>query len=237
MRRTSFILFAVSGLVVAGAFQAIAGRTTANDLFTRTVDTGWGAADTGQSWSESDATDAGVRNGSGYLISSPSRKNHATIAGTFQNVEVIGRVRVNKVPAYSHEEVTQGFQIRKSASAYLWVELVCRAGKAAELQTQYMSGGTKVLEASMPAPYGACVARTWYWMTIHVSSVNGTTTEVKAKTWADGSAEPGWQSDVFDSHHDVQGPGGITYQVCSNNTRDSEGTFRHRLDDFQVISL
>ncbi len=176
-------------------YRAVATQTTvAANSFSRSVTSGWGAADIGGSWRTSAfASTASVANGAGLFRLDGPRSSASEVLpnAVARDVDIRVRVRVSV----------------RAAGAPCFVFLVARTDGTNEYRPKllFQTSGTLALHAGavvsgqelpLASPHvisGLTYAPgAFYWLRAQITGAGPTT--ISVKVWADGSAEPSaWQ--------------------------------------------
>ncbi|WP_227497103.1 LamG-like jellyroll fold domain-containing protein [Planctomonas psychrotolerans] len=201
----------------------------AADSFERTVASGLGAADTGGNWTLGSAsTSFSVSGGAARLDTPTGSTRSAYLAG-------ITAVDADVQAVATHSRVVTGtgayislLARKTSAGEYIGKVKILADGA---VSIQVTRGGTSLAYANVPALRYAPGDR----VRMRVQAVGSSPTTVRAKVWADGTAEPAdWQVTATDSTAGLQQAGysGIRGNLSSAATATSVFTF----DDFTLRS-
>jgi RHS repeat-associated protein len=192
----------------------LASTTYARDAFGRTVTDAWGTADTGGTWSGTDATfDVGSGIGTITQTSNQAKSGYLTSVSA-QDQEALVKVRVDHL-AVGSDHLVWIYLRRQDSNNYYQARLSFNtSGSITAYFSRTASGTTTVIDAGTSSvPH---TTSDWYWIRARIAgttSVNG-----KVKVWRDGTTEPaGWDADGTDATPpaNLRGSGhtGIRFQL------------------------
>jgi hypothetical protein len=180
----------------------------AADAFGRTVNGGWGSADSGGAYAlQGPAADFSVSSGSGSILSPTTNRGHGALldGAVAADVDVVLRISSDRVA---------------SGGAY-FVYAVCRRNGSSEYRPRLILNangtvtvGASVLNNGAESAIGTGVvvsglaqaANSFIWLRAQVTGSGPTT--IKVKAWADGQSEPaGWQYSATNQLAALQGTG------------------------------
>jgi hypothetical protein len=184
--------------------------TLASDSFTRSANNGWGSADIGGSYTlQGTASNFSVSGGVGSISLPSANANRAALLNgvTAQNVNVLFRVRLNKLPtggqAYAYADVR-----RNGNNAYRPKVFIQPSGAVQVHAGLVVNNSESSIAPSVVVPGLTYTANSWLWFRAEVSGTNPTT--IRVRVWLDGQAEPStWQYSVTNSNAAVQTAGAI----------------------------
>jgi parallel beta-helix repeat protein len=170
-----------------------------NDSFARTVDSGWGSAEQGGSWSVRSDSGSGfsVASGGGLVVVDPGRSAEATVLGSaVGDAQAQTTFTLPSVTATGYG-VYETVQIRRqdNGDAYRARVRVASGGHAV-LSLVRWSGKTETGLTSNLLPF---VVRSGMKTNLRVQVIGTSPVTLEAKAWPQGAAEPDWQSTVSDS--------------------------------------
>jgi RHS repeat-associated protein len=175
---------------------ALAVETEAYDPFERSVSDGWGTADTGGSWSGTDAT-FDVASGTGTISLGSNTNRNAYLSSTsLRDQEVLVRVRVDRL-AVGSDHFIWLYLRRQDGSNYYQARLTFTTTGKTVLSLREVDGGTTTVldAATTSAPHATT---DWYWLRVRLSG--SSTLEAKGRLWKDGTTEPGdWTVEATDA--------------------------------------
>ena len=186
------------------------GSNYASDAFSRTLASGLGTADLGGTWTVSGAAaNYSVSGGVGRLSTTPGGSRQATLDGVQQtNTEVDVDLSLGQAQTGGGTYVAV-IGRRVNASNDYRLKLRAQAGGAVTAQLVRVVGGTETVIQNVTTVPGL----SWgAGEVLHVRlQVSGTgTTNLAAKVWKDGSAEPAaWQLQAADTTAALQANGGV----------------------------
>ena len=182
----------------------------AADAFGRTVNGGWGSADSGGAYAlQGPASDFSVSSGAGSILSPTINKGHGALldGAVAADVDVLLRISADRVA---------------SGGAY-FVYAVCRRNGTSEYRPRLILNangtvtvGASVLNNGAESAIGTGVVvpgltqspNSFIWLRAQVTGSGPTT--IKVKAWADGQAEPsGWQYSATNQLAALQGAGSL----------------------------
>ncbi|MCU1543731.1 MAG: hypothetical protein JWM50_1596 [Microbacteriaceae bacterium] len=192
-----------SETTVVTAIAAPTSTTVAEDRFTRTTASGWGAANTGGSWTVSSAANASVGSGSGALSHTAGATRKATLgAVSVTDVDLTTDLSFDK--AMTGGGAYAGIVARQTASDYYQSRVRFLVGGG--LAVQILQGGSTVLaNATVPGNYSPGTSLT---MRTRIAGVSPTT--ISSKVWPTGTAEPAsWSVTATSSVAGLQSAGSV----------------------------
>ncbi|MCA4133607.1 PKD domain-containing protein [Arthrobacter sp. M4] len=205
----------------------------AADAFGRTATNGWGAADTGGSWSIGGGagTNFSVGNGSGSILTDAGTSRVITLPGvTSTNADVQVKLSADKIGSGSG--MYAGVIGRKVGADEYRAKLRVNSNGAAILYLTRVVAGSEVTIQTLTIAGLTVAANDQLQLRMQVSGTNNTT--LQARVWRDGAAEPAtWQLTATDATASLQAAGStglMTYLWTS--TPNSPVTFR--FDDYRV---
>lgn len=204
------------------------GTSGPTDDFSRTVNGGWGTANSGGAWTAVGGSSAfSVADGRASVQLSPSHNREAflgSVSTTSSTTQV--KVSLDQLPRGTGASLT--LQGRRVGSSYYGARL--RIAPDASALLYALRDETALAGAARPLT-SAYRPGQEFWLKVSVTGTSPTT--VRVKTWADGSAEPsGWQVTTTDDAPGMQRAGSVGVKVHLS----SAGTapVRVRLDDFSM---
>jgi RHS repeat-associated protein len=175
---------------------ALAVGTEAYDPFERSVSDGWGTADTGGSWSGTDAT-FDVASGVGTItLGSNTNRNAYLTSTSLRDLELLVRVRVDQL-AVGSDHFVWFYLRRQDANNHYQARLSFDTTGKTVLSLREVDGGvTTVLDAATTGLLHATAD--WYWLRVRLT---GTSTLVaQARLWREGTTEPSdWTVEATDA--------------------------------------
>ncbi|UYG18186.1 PKD domain-containing protein [Brachybacterium huguangmaarense] len=203
----------------------------ASDDFSRTVPSGWGAADIGGTWSAlyGPAADGSVDGSRGNITLSGGKTRNMALAGlSVRDSEASVQFSLSSPPSQGSSYV--GIASRQSASSNYTARVWMNGDGSVWLLAQQSGTDLKVMK--MPG-------LTWtngevFHLKTKVSGTSPTT--IQAKVWKDGSPEPtDWQLTTTDSTAALQAAGytSVQFARAASATTSSTASF----DTFRVVDL
>ncbi|MER8262741.1 hypothetical protein ABT007_00935 [Streptomyces griseus] len=191
--------------VTAGGEQATVTRITgvAEDAFGRTVATGWGSADSGQTWltDGGSAADYSVGSGTGrHTINTRGIFLHSYVPVTAPDVDLRVDWALGSLPAGDHMYLFPMVRYTDLTHMYMARVQVTPAG-AVFLTLRKRNGAETQLGGAYSLP-GTYTVGTWYSARL---AMTGST--LTGKVWRRSDPEPGWQLSATDA--DLSGPGSV----------------------------
>jgi hypothetical protein len=187
---------------LSGELSATPGASSVivSDQFDRTVASGFGSADVGGPWSVSSTSQTKVANGEGLIYgwTSGNKDIAAWVPSTASDMDILARVRLS-----AQNPVGANYQARVVARAqtdtrngYTAVVTHTAAGAAKwSLNRVVNAGGSGTLTLASGTLLSSAAAGTRWWIRLDVQG-----TQIKARFWQDGTAEPStWKASVSDS--------------------------------------
>jgi len=207
----------------------------AADAFGRTVNNGWGNADTGGVYTlQGTAANYNVGNGTGTiqvptaggsrsaLLTSPSKRD----------VDIKFRVSADQVGGGQYIVYAVG---RRNGTSEYRARLIFNANGTVSVHGSRVNSGTEAsIGPVVVVPGLAQSANSFIWVHAQVTGTSPTTVRVNA--WADGQSEPaGWLFTATDSQASVQVAGSVGLRVWLNGSVPiAPVTFR--FDDYSVAT-
>jgi len=206
-----------------------------SDAFARTVNGGWGSADTGGKYTvQGTAADYGVASGKGTMtVTSAGDTRYALLnTPTARDIDIVFRVAVDKV-ASGGNYIVYAVARRNSTNEY-------------RPRIQFLSNGSVAVGASVVINNTETILGAWatvsgltqsangyIWVHAQVSGTSPTT--IKVRAWADGTTEPGtWQYTATDSTAAVQAAGSLGLRLwVAKAATTAPITFS--FDDYSVV--
>ncbi len=201
------------------------------DSFSRVTASGWGSANTDQSWGISGTASDFSTNGSAGLHSVGSiNVSRRTVISSATDFDV--KVKVSTAVLAQGASLAPGLlgRYQDANNHYIFrARFSPTAGNPVFALIQKQQGGTITTLGSEVTVAGlAHVAGAFYWLR---ASAVGTTLSFKA--WADGSPEPGsWQVQLTDSTFTTAGAVGVRSILLAGNTNTLPVVFAY--DDFEA---
>ncbi len=210
-------------------------NTVVSDAFARTVNGGWGSADTGGKYTvQGTAADYGVASGKGTMtVTSAGDTRYALLnTPTARDIDIVFRVAVDKV-ASGGNYIVYAVARRNSTNEY-------------RPRIQFLSNGSVAVGASVVINNTETILGAWatvsgltqsangyIWVHAQVSGTSPTT--IKVRAWADGTTEPGtWQYTATDSTAAVQAAGSLGLRLwVAKAATTAPITFS--FDDYSVV--
>lgn len=198
------------------------------DQFGRTVNGGWGAADSGGAWTTVGGSSAfSVADGRGSIQLSPSHNREAFLSSVSTSDSTTqAKVSLDQLPRGTGASLT--LQGRRVGSSYYGARL--RIAPDASALLYALRDETALAAAARPLK-AAYRPGQEFWLKVNVSGNSPTT--IRVKTWADGSPEPsGWQVTATDSTSGMQQSGSVGVKVHLSGAGTAPVLVR--LDDFTM---
>lgn len=177
----------------------------ARDDFERSVDTGWGSADVGGTWSamSGSAAPASVSGGEGVLTLTAGQTRNMALQGlSLADSSTVVNFAIDQAPATGNNYV--GVAARQSATQNYTVRAWMRSNSSIWLVAQ--RGSTVLASQALPLTWAAGDE---LQMRVQVSGSNPTT--LQARVWPASTGEPaGWQLTTTDSTAALQGSGWVS---------------------------
>lgn len=202
---------------------ATAPGTLASDAFGRTVTGGWGTADTGGAWTvSSTAANYAVSAGSATITVPTAGATRSAMLGSVSagDVDQTVRVATGALPAagsnYVYVVARQSAantdyraRVRLMPDGTVRLALVSRSGST----TDVLVGPAEAVVPGLTVAAGTPLS-------VRFQAVGSAPTTLRAKVWAAGTAEPGWQQTGTDAAAAQQAPGavGVAVTVSASNT-------------------
>jgi PKD repeat protein len=182
----------------------------ATDAFGRTVSNGWGAADTGGTWTRSGtASNFAVSGGVGTIrMGSPGSGPGMALSGvSSDSTDVRVRLGADKAATGGGTYLTVQPRLLANGDRY-FTDVRLLAGGGVALTLGRAVAGTETSLQTLTVP-GLTVAA-GDLVRVRVQATGTSPTTVRAKVWADGATEPaGWTVSRTDSTAALQAPGAI----------------------------
>ena len=210
------------------------GTVYVRDAFGRSVTDGWGTADTGGSYSGTNA-DFDVGSGIGTINLSSATNRNAYLTGvSAADQEVLIKGRVDQLAA-AGSTFLWVYLRRQDSSNYYQVRIIFDDDQTVRLLFAKTVAGSATTLANIATPETHTTSA-WYWMRARLSGT--TSVNLKARLWRDGSAEPpGWTLDATDASAPaaLQGSGhtGIRFQAGGSGTYPIVAS----VDDFSITTI
>ncbi|MFC8267821.1 hypothetical protein ACFUIZ_19120 [Streptomyces cinereoruber] len=200
---------AVGGEVV----RATAIRGVAADAFARTASSGWGVADSGQTWTRvgGNAADFSVAGGVGMHAGARGVLRATSVPVPTADIDLRVDVSMSAVPAGGTAEIHLMAR-RTGSSDFYSARLMVAAGGAMTLSLRRFVGGVETQLATYTTGL-TLGAGSWYTLRL---SVQGTA--LAAKVWPGGTLEPAWQVTASDSSLTQAGAIGVRTLLGSTTT-------------------
>ncbi|MEP7377972.1 MAG: PKD domain-containing protein [Chloroflexota bacterium] len=210
--------------------------TYAADAFGRTVNGGWGTADTGGSYTLTGNTaNFSVAGGMGSIVLPNAGAGRAAILGGVSqlDLDITFRVQVDKVAAGGSYYVYA--VSRQNGNNEYRPRLILNANGTVSVSASMLVSNSETGFGSVVVPGLTQIADSFIWVHTQVTGTNPTTIRVKA--WADGSPEPtSWQFTATNSSAALQTAGAVGFRVyLGGAVSNSPVTFK--FDDFLVKGL
>jgi trimeric autotransporter adhesin len=206
----------------------------ATDAFSRTVDGGWGAADTGGAWSMSGATSRLSVNGdTGIFALDPGWTLRTWLDGVSSlSNDVASTVSVNQVPSGTGTWAWVYVQARRvSETEHYGARL--RLGSDGSVQLHVTAGnGTPVAGVVVPGLTLAAGDQ----LRVRVQADGSNPTTLRAKVWKAGTAEPDWQVTKTDATPTLQVPGSVGFQTYLSRSATNDA-FAVAVDDLTAEGI
>ena len=195
--------------------------TFADDLFARTVSSGWGSADQGGTWSVSGS--GGARNfsvapGIGSMkMPTKGSTVTATLSGVSQ-ADADVRVKFSSDLPPTGGGIYFNTTARRVSNSYYTAKAIVGSTGKVSLQLVRVVAGAETVVKSAVAASGITYTP---GMVLHVrfQAVGTGTTTLNAKVWRDGQTEPAaWLTTVKDSTAALQSAGGVGVSAYLSST-------------------
>jgi hypothetical protein len=177
--------------------------TIANDLFTRSVSSGWGTATSGQAWTASggSATDYNVANGVGtVLLSSTGTYRLVRLASTFNVQNVDGYVEISSNTAATGLDHWGSLAIRDNAGDEWYAQINFDPTGIVKLIVTSVTSSVHTVLGTVT------FAHTYTLNTKVKLRIQAVGSEFLARAWMDGDAEPDdWMLRVATTANNVPG--------------------------------
>lgn len=176
------------------------------DSFTRTVNSGWGTATSGQAYSTTggNSTDYNVTGSVGTILTTAASASRETILSTVSVTEssALIKVKANNAPVGGSPEV-QVIARRVASNTNYRIRLIfASAGTMNLTATRVVSGTTSTLGTQANIAITP-TADQYYWF--KAEAVGTSPTTIRSKVWADGDTEPAtWQFSTTDAQAELQ---------------------------------
>jgi hypothetical protein len=212
--------------------------TFANDLFSRTLASSWGSADTGGAYVLQGATaNYGVTGSVGSMtLPAAGALRSATLAAVSAlDVDLSFRVAASK-PATGSAQYVYGALRRVSSTAEYRAKLRLAPNGSVFVHASSVINSTETpIGAEVPVTGFTYTPGTFIWLRAQVTGSSPTTLRVRA--WPDGSIEPTtWQYTATNSAAALQLAGGVGLRAyVSSGTTNAPVTFT--FDDFHVTGV
>ena len=184
------------------------------DTFTRSTASGWGTADTGQTWATSGgaAGDYGTNGSLGFVTHLATGVRKFATIGSFADVELLTQIKVSATP--SGANVIGGLVARyvdDNNSYHCWLVFTTTDGLVLTIAKRVAGAFTTLDTVTLGGTYSLT---TFQWLRF---SVIGDT--LRAKTWQDGNREPGsYRLVATDTAFTAAGPAGVHSVLLTGNT-------------------
>lgn len=176
----------------------------ATDEFGRTDATGWGTADSGQTWTERQGTTSWTVDGSqGVCDMGTSGTRSITLGVSETNVDV--KLQVSWDEAAAGGDLNQCELMARWADTTHFYDARFSQETSGEVFVRLVlvNGSSSFLSSAVSAGSVAVLGEPWWVRFQVIGSV------LRAKAWADGDVEPGWLVEATDSTLTAAGPIGI----------------------------
>jgi hypothetical protein len=191
------------------------GTTIISDVFSRTLASGWGSADTGGAYTVSTGSSSNfsVNGAAGSMVSTAgtSRANYLGDVNQ-QDVDILFKVKTDKIPTGN---ATEAFFIarRISPNTQYRGKIRFTASSGVTLQASSVVNGTETLIGSQASTGITYTADTFIWVRAQV--LGSSPTNIYMKAWGESATEPvSWQYIVSDYEEKaLQTPGSIGFRV------------------------
>jgi len=208
----------------------------AADTFARTLNSGWGIADTGGAYTLLGAAgNYSIAGGVGSMVIGSAGVSRVarldSVSAT--NVDITFRVAVDQVAAGGNDWIYA--VARHSGNNEYRPQLILRSNGSVAVSASALAGGTETGLGQTVVAGLTQVPGSFIWVHAQVTGTNPTTINVKA--WADGQPEPAnWQLTVTDSTSAVQGAGSVgLHSYVSSASKSGAVTFS--FDDYSVTDI
>jgi len=210
-------------------------NTVASDTFARTVNGGWGSAETGGNYTvQGTAADYGVASGAGTMTVTSAGGTRFALLNTpsARDIDIVFRVAVNKL-AKGGNYIVYAVARRNTTNEYRpRIQLLSNGSVA--VGASVVVNNTETVLGSWTTVSGLTQAANGYiWVHAQVTGTNPTT--IKVRAWADGTAEPStWQYTTTDSSAAVQSAGSVGVRLwTAKSVTTAPITFS--FDDYSVV--
>ena len=197
---------------------AAVGQQIAADSFTRTVNGGWGSAETGGPYTLDGGSAVFSVDGTAGSINLPKAgANRGAILGAASAHDVDLRFRVRATQPTGGSLFVYGVARRNGNNEYR-PKLILNANGSVSVHAGIVIGGTESSLGPQVAVTGLTqVPGTFIWLHALITGASPTTINVKA--WADGLPEPAsWQLTATNSAAALQGVGTVGLRTYLNTT-------------------
>lgn len=215
---------ALSGLLLSGISPAVSATSvvTAKDSFNRTVATGWGTSDSGDTWS----APAGISraNGSSGNLDIKSGQGFSNTLASYsaRTSDLQVAFSLSKLPtgADTYLYVTP----RKVSNSEYRAKIKVSPNGAVRFDTTRIVNGAETVLQSHSA---GVIARAGATLNVKMSLSGADKTTIAAKIWASGTREPGNQINVTDAERSLQGSGTVALGGYLGSRATSPVTVRY----------
>lgn len=192
--------------VVTDDVTVTAPTQIAADDFNRTVNNGWGTADTGGAWTVSTASSFAVASGNANLTTAAGNTRTAFLNGvSARDVDITTSLSYDK--AATGGGVYSGVVARRIGTSDYRVVVATTSTKV-QVQLRRTVSGTETTLTTATLAGGTLAANSVLNIRFQVSGTNGTT--LQAKVWRAGDAEPtAWTTSTTDPTAALQAAGGV----------------------------
>jgi len=195
------------------------GTVYVRDTFSRSVTDAWGTANTGGSYTSTNA-DFDVNGSIGTInLSTATNRNAYLTSVSAADQEVLVKVRVDQL-AVTSSTFTWVYLRRQDSSNYYQARIIFDTDQTVRLLFGKTVAGTTTTIVNTATPETHTTSA-WYWLRARLSGT--TSVNLKARLWRDGSAEPpSWTVDATDASAPagLQGTGhiGLRFQAGGTGT-------------------
>ncbi|HYC72509.1 MAG TPA: hypothetical protein VEB66_14970 [Opitutaceae bacterium] len=217
--------------------SALAGAPTTNDLFARTVSSGWGSTPQSQAYAVSggSASDFSVGSNRGAIKLSTASNRLARLSLSLTNVEGTVRTALTAVPSANYAYAGAAARVQPTGSDYYYFRLKHTSGGNVTLTIQKIISGSQTTLSPEVTVGTAYSAGSYYRLRFSLAGTGPT--RLRAKAWRDGTPEPAlWQVEVADSTSSLQTAGGAGIRAGGHSSYAPLNS-SYFVDDFQVHNV
>ncbi|MGY1727480.1 PKD domain-containing protein [Geodermatophilus sp. SYSU D01062] len=221
---------ATSSQVVTASAPPTGVGSIAADTFDREVTSGWGSAQVGGAWTVTGAAGSStVTGGTGRLTAAPGKDASARLAAVVRrDVSVQASLALPALPTGGGAFAS--LAVRRSGANDYRVKLWYAAnGTVTASLVAVVNGAERTLaQTVVPGPVAAGTA-----LTVRLEAEGAGTTQLRAKVWRAGTAEPAaWSVSASDATAALQQAGGLMTYLYGSGSATTSATVR--IDDLHA---